>query len=227
MKNIFLFACVLLLFSCDTRKDFYKDLDLQPTISIRKLDKSFNVVSDYVTTINDSFKISQETYNVQYKISDDQNIETLNKTTPIIGNGALTTNVSAPGKTYLFKPNSTGFMNFTINVEDSYNKSSSAIVNLSVFDNLLPIALVNYTNTAVLDPYEFTIYGDQSYDQDLKFGGGIINYEFSISPSYHITTPNSSIKYIFPTTGIYQVGLRVQDNDSIWSGSKVVYITVN
>ena len=72
----------------------------------------------------------------------------------------------------------------------------------------------------------FQIDASSSYDRDAKYGGAISNYEFTITPNYRVTTNQSVINYIFPKVGNYQIALRVQDNDSVWSASKVAWVNV-
>ena len=227
MKSIFLLSTIVFLLSCDTRKDFNANLNTAPQLTVRRDDNSFNPISGYQTTINDSLKLSQGNYYFDYWAKDNEAAQYLAVTVNIIGSGAFQSSAGKPVVGYVFNPNGVGVQSIYLKCTDQYGLTGNASINLTTFKDLPPIGLLTYVKTAVYDPLEYKIKADQSYDRDAKFGGKIINYEYSISPSYQVTTPNSYISYIFPTTGNYQVSLRVQDNDSIWSGSTVIYINVN
>lgn len=220
-----MFIIAISLFSCDTRKDFNVELNVAPVLKVRRLDNSFLALSAFQTTINDSLKLSQGKYNFEYELTDDEPSEGITKSINVIGNGTC---LQSSGSNYIFSfdPQGPGFQSINLNVTDTYGKKASAFINITVFNNVAPIASLSYQKTAVFDPYEYKINASQSIDKDYKFGGKIVKYEFSISPTYQVTTVNNYINYIFPASGNYQVSLRVQDNDSTWSPSTLIYINV-
>lgn len=216
-----------MIYSCDTREDFNINLNKAPELEVRRDDNLFNPVYSYQSTINDSFKLSEGNYYFDYRLLDDESAGTIKIIISITGEGDFINNASVIETRYIFNPQTTGFKNIILKVIDSYGLEANANINLTVFKNLLPVGILSYQKTAVLDSLEYRIKADQSYDKDAKFGGKILFYEYSISPTYQVKTPSNYINYIFPVAGNYQVSLRVQDNDSIWSPSTVIYINVN
>jgi hypothetical protein len=93
------------------------------------------------------------------------------------------------------------------------------------FENMLPVAKLNISKLALNSPYEISIDATQSFDQDNKFGGEIVEWEYTIGNFYtYTTTEYSSIYHILPTSGSYTISLRVRDNDGAWSNT--IYETV-
>ncbi|XOV91538.1 MAG: PKD domain-containing protein [Bacteroidota bacterium] len=116
-----------------------------------------------------------------------------------------------------YGPNLTGTHILNFNAEDAFNQSSSNNLELIVFDNFLPIAQFDLVKPEVQhDPLEYQIDASSSYDFDVKFGGGIVAYEYTFLGKIVVLTENQ-IGIIFPETGTYDIGLRVKDNDGEWS----------
>ena len=94
------------------------------------------------------------------------------------------------------------------------------------FDNMLPVAQLKINTVALNSPYEIEISAIESYDQDEKYGGEIVEWEYMVGSYYkYNTTEYSSIYHILPTTGTYTISLRVKDNDGVWSNT--VYESVS
>ncbi len=227
MRNVWLLFAVMLLYSCDTRQDFNANLNTAPELQVRRDDNNFNPLYAYQVTITDSLKLSQGNYYFDYLLSDDESPKDVKVSVSIIGSGILQNTAGTPSNGYIFNPLTVGFQSINLKAIDRYGLSASANINLIVFKNIPPVAVLTYLKTSVYDPLEYRIQADQSYSGDPKFGGRIINYQFSISPNYQVTTPYNFISYIFPSIGNYQVSLRVQDNDGVWSPSCVIYINVS
>ncbi len=227
MRNIVLFFGAILFSCCDTRRDFNVNLNTAPQLSIRHDDSNFNALSSYQTILTDSFKLSQGNYYFDYNLQDNEALQSVRVITNILGNGVFQTLSLTSSQRFVFNPKTTGFQSIQLKAIDGYGLSGDASIRLTTFKDLAPVAYLTYLQTAVYDPLEFRLQADQSYDRDAKFGGRIINYEFSISPDYQVITPSNFISYIFPGTGNFQISLRVEDNDSVWSSSFVSYINVN
>jgi hypothetical protein len=224
--NLMLLLATVFLNSCDTRKDFNAGLNSPPQLLIRSDDANFNPTSAYQQVINDSLKLSQGNYPFDYNLQTNEVLGTIPVSVNIIGNGIFQNLASTPAMGYIFRPGTVGFQSINLKAIDAYGLSTTASLNLTTFKDLPPIALLTYLNTAVLNPLQYKLDASASYDKDAKFGGTLINYQFNISPNYQVITPYSSISYIFPSAGNFQVSLRVEDNDSTWSPSYVIYINV-
>jgi len=224
-------AFSILFISCDTRADFNKDNDQPPVIQIRHDDINFQPLQSFSNQIYDSMKLSQ----VHYPLELNANTTLINPgfqfNINLIGSSSLNLisnqiNSNSATRYYYFQPNGTGFKTVSFQVSDVYNLQSTATLQLLVFNNLPPIANFIATQTGQLDPLQFQIDASSSYDRDAKYGGTINTYEFTITPNYRVTTNQPVINYIFPKVGNYQIALRVQDNDSVWSASKVAWVNV-
>jgi hypothetical protein len=129
----------------------------------------------------------------------------------------------------VFRPDTTklGIHKISFSATDGYQASSTAVANITVFDNLPPVALFTAFKLGVFDLLEYKIDASSSYDGDLKFGGKIVEYEFIINTTYKVNTGFNNINYIFPSAGNYTVSVRVKDDNNAWSVAKVIVLTVN
>lgn len=109
----------------------------------------------------------------------------------------------------------------TLEAVDSYSKKATAKLYLHTFKNLPPVAKLTVTGSenVVLD-------ASASYDQDSKFGGKIVRYYFTIN-NYVIDVSKSPINYVFETSGVKLIKLRVQDNEGLWSDEIIINHTIN
>ena len=221
--------------ACDTRKDFMQNLDTGPIVTISKLTNQGQPINTPQATMVDSFKLSQTVYNLAVNISSVLPSNQLQLNTNINGGGQLinpnSNLTSASGYNYTtpytYKPNSIGTKQLFFTVKDPYALTSTAELDLTVFANLPPVALLNVQYVGLLDPRQYQLTASQSYDTDSKYGGFICQYQYDISPNYRVITNLSSINYIFPQAGNYRISVRVQDNDSTWSPSTVTWVNVN
>lgn len=226
MKSAILLVALLFFCSCDTRKDFNAGLNLMPQIQIRKDDSNFNPQGSYQQILTDSLKLSQSLYYFDYWLQTNETPPSVSVTVNITGTGFFQNPVEPGMVRYVFCPNTVGFQSVNFKVVDAYGLTAASCLNLTTFFNLPPVAKLTYLNTSVLDPLQYKLDASGSYDKDAKYGGAIINYQFSISPNYQVITPYNSISYIFPSPGNYQITLRVEDNDNEWSPGNVLYINV-
>tara|TARA_Y100001949_G_C15853484_1_gene271707 strand:+ start:110 stop:679 length:570 start_codon:yes stop_codon:yes gene_type:complete len=126
-----------------------------------------------------------------------------------------------------YSPNRTGTHILSFNAEDAFDQSSSNKLELYVFDNFLPIAQFDLVKPEVQhDPLEYQIDASSSYDFDVKFGGVIVAYEFTLLGKIVVLTENQ-IGIIFPETGTYDIGVRVKDNDGAWSQKTIKSFRIN
>lgn len=114
----------------------------------------------------------------------------------------------------------------TIYAKDHYGKRSNIYLELMVYDNLIPKAVMQYKQIGSIRPGHFEINAIYSYDQDAKYGGYITEYAFEIDGK-KIQTKKSIIEYIFQEPGQYELKLKVKDNDGEWSEELRALIPIN
>lgn len=222
MKNIvisfcFLLVACVLLSSCDKRKDFYASMNLAPKIEMRK-----QGTYAFKNELNDSIKKMFRDYFIDLNVIDEEELA-LNYSISGADKFVLTNGV---GK---FSPDTMklGTHKIVFVATDNYNVTTTATATFEIFDNLPPIAACSTLKLAIHDPLEYNIDASTSYDRDSKYGGTIVEYEFSINTTYKVNTQFNNIHYIFPASGNYTVNVRVKDNNGAWSASKGIILAVN
>ncbi len=110
-----------------------------------------------------------------------------------------------------------GRVKFNLEVRDRNDLFSSIDIHFFVFDNLAPVGVLQLIQTDELGPYQVQLNASDSYDMDHRWGGRIMKWEFFIAGFYTTTIDQPVIDYIFPEPGKYSIGLRVLDNDGVWS----------
>ena len=216
--KIICFFILVLITSCDKRKDFYEGQNIAPVIEMRK-----QGAPTFVTALNDSIKKMFPNYNLELKIVDVETLTLNNSLTTSSDKFFVSNNIG------LFTPDTTklGIHGIVFTTTDKYNVTTNAMATFTVFDNIPPVALFTTTHTAVYDPLQYNIDASGSFDGDAKFGGQIVKYQFTINTSYVVTTAFNNINYIFPSTGNYTISVRVEDNNGVWSATKQIILNVN
>ncbi len=125
-----------------------------------------------------------------------------------------------------FKALEAGEFNFRISVKDPEGLTTAVVVDLNMLDNLLPVAKLELEQMSTPAPYQISIDGISSFDQDAKWGGKITTYEYMVDEFYTTESVRDKIEYIFPQPGTYTIGLRVKDNDGEWSDQLTKQISV-
>lgn len=222
MKNIIVLVCsffILVITSCDKRKDFYQGMNVAPVIEMRK-----QGTPAFVAGLNDSIKKKFPDYYLDLKVTDEQKL-LLNYSLMTATDKFILTN-SVSGK---FTPDTTklGAHSIVFTSTDSYNLTTTAVATFTVFDNLPPVALFTATKQAIYNSLQYNIDASSSFDGDAKFGGQIVQYQFTINTSYVVTTAFNNINYIFPSTGSYTINVKVKDNNGVWSAIKQMVLIVS
>lgn len=212
---------------CDNSDDILKDLNVTP---------QFLVDGEPVTLLRDSLKFSQLGYDVVAILSDsNSNIsvyeyEITQGAGNIFANGVLqqtndlpVSNLENLGLQY--RPNSVGRNRIALTATDAFGESAGLTIELDVFSNLPPVAIAVANTPDFGGANERVIDASQSFDQDAKFGGGLIAYEFVFLGKV-VEIPESSQAVIFPEEGNYQVIVRVKDNDNVWSQPLGVNVSI-
>ena len=219
LKYLIVFIIATSIFGCDKRKDFYGDINSTPIIEMKKKGNA-----SYTSGLNDSIKKMFPDYYLDLRVVDEE-------TLPF--NYALVTAsdkyVKISEKEAKFTPDTTklGIHNILFTASDGYEAKGTSTAAFVLFDNLSPVALFKTTKIAVYDPLEYNIDASASFDRDSKYGGVIVEYEFTINTSYKVNTAFNNINYIFPSAGNYTIGVRVKDNNGVWSAVKQVVLAVS
>ncbi len=214
-KHVLTLVILMLLFvsSCDNRSDYFIDVNQKPLLSIYK-----DGVEIKEGPIVDSIKIGNP-YGLQYHINDEENLA-LNNTQEQGVNEVIikNENVTINGL-------NEGMSRIRLWTKDSFGTTGEYQVNLTVFRNLIPVAKMITTKIAVSSPNEYEIDASASFDGDKRFGGSIVEYEYTLQ-NYVITTPLSKIRYIFGSVGQKKISLRVKDNSGDYSKTIYEYIVL-
>lgn len=223
IRIIFLFISIVFI-RCGQTREFLEDLNEAPQI---------NFGGNHPEPIlKDSIKLSalasQRKYHISLRITDRNNNIAEVRYDQLVGSGKLlqqeveiiSNNVSFRKDSALLEfdyyPEHLGLHQFSITVTDNFGLSSKAVLELTAFDNLLPAAFFTARKLGQRSRYEWEFDASESFDRDEKYGGAVREYEFSVlGKVYNLLSPE--IRIIFPSTGIYSVGVRVKDNDNKWS----------
>jgi hypothetical protein len=217
MKNILLYIPLIMFvaWACDNRKDPYADLDNNPSIKVKRLTDT-----TYVSQISDSVKLGQ-VYVFNYQLQSFTNLKidvqksNAQDSLTFDNNLANIQTLNQEVSSYLLR------------VVDPFNKTSQALIQLTVFRNLPPICRDTVFKVNQLSPYEIEVDASKSFDQDARWGGKILKYEYHIDTDYSCTSERSSINYICVGPGQKKISVRVQDNDGVWSDFVVRYFMLN
>ena len=246
-KDIIVFSVLwIALAGCDNREDFARELNNAPVMKISS--KSNAWVSDtayYSGTIYDTLKLGiNDRYRFDVRISDDGITQNLKLNVPsfqfmdntyyIIDNQKVD-NSSLSDVVIEGVDKNTEIEYFTdllsnhsllIKVDDIYGGTDAVTIQLFVFDNWNPVADISYQVVSQVSPYEVKLDASGSYDLDERFGGMIVEYEYNIDDVYMVNTDVNFINFIFSGTGIYQVKLRVKDNDGVWTNEETIIVSL-
>jgi len=232
MKITVLLFCIVMLASCSDRMDELQKLDVAPAISFSQ----FGELKQHIT---DSVRYSADSvfyYNLILEVSDDKkNLWKLNYKVnkgeaKVFYDGkeldGVSLRVDLPEVLLAVSPASKGMVDVEFTIQDRFENKQTATLNLYVFDNLIPVAVISGHKTSLNDPLEYAFDGGESYDQDKNFGGTVAGYAFEIE-GRTITTTSKTINYIFPTQGTYTVTLKVIDNNGDYSKTAELQVNVN
>lgn len=216
---------MVVLISCDKRKDYYGDINEPSDVNIALL----NSHSSYSATINeknykDTLKLNQ-IYKMNIALADESNFVKV----VFLGDGALAIDsvVFASGDVacgmHLFEWTAVneGLNNFVLKFTDVYGVESIYNFQIFVFENKTPVTSWELFHVGNLDPLEkkIVVTGE---DGDQIYGGNILYYEYVIGSD---TTfyPGNQFFYVFPSAGNYTIGVRAMDSNYEWGNQ----ITIN
>lgn len=191
---------------------------------------NFLVTEDGSTVLYDSIKVSlktgQEFYDFEVSVYDvNENLsrvyyEKVSGLGEMYKDGNLlpTNNIGFEDNTikFSYRPDNAGLHEIRLRVEDTFGQSNGATIQLVAFENLPPVANLRVQKLAQKDEFEYRLRADESFDRDSKYGGQIALYEFTINDVIYEMVANEK-KHIFPESDVYEIFLRVKDNDGVWS----------
>lgn len=125
-----------------------------------------------------------------------------------------------------FVPSDVGLSRILFKATDQLHNSNTSILELLTFENLLPVSKLVITPVKVVDPLEYLLDASSSYDPDLHFGGGIVEYLYQVD-GQNISTTKNQIKHIFSSPGVYTVTLQTKDNDGGLSPVQSQQVPIN
>ena len=224
----------LATFGCDQTSDFIKALNDPPTINF--MEGSANELPILTDSIKLSLKNSQVSYPVALRIFDANNNIREVRYSQVLGLGTLLQDgdtimgnnvlVDSDQLEFEYFPRNTGLHTFRLTVIDNFELFSDVTIELQSFDNLLPNAALTVSKIGQRSRYEYRLDGSESFDRDQRFGGRVVEYEFSVLGKV-FNVLQDQIIVIFPEDGIYTIGLRVRDNDGRWSGKRELDVVVD
>jgi hypothetical protein len=213
---LFIFALVAELFfpSCDSREDYFIDVNKAPTLSLVR-----NGVALEGNTLSDSLKIGVP-ISLQYFIQDEEKIilqvsQEQQRSTFEIVNEVISFIGVAEGQDQV-----------TLTAKDSFGQEAKFSITFTVFRNIAPIASFTVKKIGVSSPYEYEVDASASYDKDARFSGNITEYEYTLA-NYKFSSPLSKVRYVFGSSGQKQIRVRVKDNSGEWSNYDSEYVVLN
>ncbi|MFT6441363.1 MAG: hypothetical protein ACJASM_000900 [Salibacteraceae bacterium] len=216
---VLLLTIVLGVSSCDKRVDYYDEINEAPGV-VLQLNNQYWMFSSaiYGTTITDTLKKGY-TYDFSLTLADESDMLTVvfNGDGVLSENGASIDSLLLPLGTHSFQWVDTVIGNkiFSVSVTDGYGKIEKYDFNIHVFDNWIPQISWVVVDVGNLDPLEKKIVVSGG-DKDKWYGGYIHHFEYIIDNDTSEVTPYQ-MKYIFPSVGLYDIGVRALDNNNEWS----------
>lgn len=205
LRFIPIVVVAVFLFGCNETYDPFEDDNLAPKIFTRSPYKT-----DYTIFTADSVKVGHS-YDLTLDFEDEGRVEVSTQCT----NPDWTT--SYDGETFSVSPDGPGETDIIVHAKDIYGVEVNAIIHLTCFDNIPPLAEASCDVIAILAPYERMINATHSCDPDEKYGGGIEAYEFTIGGIQTAINDDGVLYHIFQGPGQYRIKVRVRDNDGVWS----------
>jgi len=187
-------------------------------------------------SVTDSLKLSNPNvrlYGIDLRLSDSDRYYTslsyqYNQGKGIIINRGDTVQGLLPFFNYrsqsTFYPVGEGLTRITFTASDQFHNSALAHLSLLTFKNLPPVAAITVTPLRNVDSLEYLLNASASYDADQHFGGGIVQYCYTVEKDT-IRTVQNRIKHIFSVPGVFTISLQVKDNDGAYSNVLTQQIT--
>lgn len=206
-KLLYLFIAASAAISCTIKKDYYKNINTPPVLTVSTEGNSY---SD--TAVYRRVKLrSVDSYS--FMISEKAEILIENPATLSIeiDDSIKITSLEA-GKHQAF-----------IRAVDEFGEESSIELNYTVYENEKPVAVAEAKQvTDGFSPYEIHIDASQSTDDS-----GIASYIYKIGNNYEIKTDLDAINYICSSKGQKKISVSVVDIDGEISEANEFFLSVN
>jgi len=225
MKNIAFILIMCSFLGCDQgTADYIEELNNAPLINLGNGSEK-PVVSDSIK-VNLDFKNDPDFYQIKLSVTDENNNLSRIEYTQLEGIGVLlqegdtlrNNSIAVNSDDQLkfeYYPQNYGNHTFLLTAFDAFETSSSARIELVSFENLPPVAVFDVSRIGQLSPFHYKIDASESYDRDERFGGRIVEYQYTIlDRKFELLT--DEMEFIFPSEGTYRVFVRVRDtNDAL------------
>ena len=215
----------LVIAGCDTTEDFLESKNERPEIT-------FTFIENDVTVLRDSIKSSSAIGAARYRVSvtvkdPEDNLDNVffdlvsgagfvRNDGEIVGRNLVASNPRQGIYEFQFTPNGLGFHEIDVIAADEFFETDTVTIQLTAFKNLAPKANLEIRQVGILSRFEYILDATNSKDMDEEFGGGISKYEFLVNAQV-IEREEPELQFIFSKEGVVVLGLRVRDNDGVWS----------
>jgi hypothetical protein len=211
---VFVLASQFFFSSCDTREDYFIDVNKAPSLTLVK-----NGIALNGSSLSDSLKIGVS-LSLRYLIQDEEKIilqvaQDQQKSTFEVGSELIGFTGQAEGQNI-----------FSLIAKDSFGQEAKFSITFTVFRNISPVASFTVKKIGVSSPYEYEVDASASYDKDARFGGKITEYEYTLA-NYKFSSPLSKVRYVFGSAGQKLIRVRVMDNNDDWSSQVFKYVVLD
>ena len=212
-KKLVFILFTLFLTACDNRKDMFKKTIKDSLFTfILNNKKEAELIGNVIL---DSAKLGKK-YGLGFHIKTGQKAQILLSVSNPAKEVFIKKSVSAKGEIE-FIADQIGEYRLSFSVSDTYSETEIKYVSIICFDNLPPIAILKFNAQGNL----LKLDGSESYDPDAVYGGGIVQYIFTISNEQGIVWQNNQGPKVEHTlaAGSYIAHLKVKDNqkEEVWS----------
>ena len=226
IKKISFFIVLLMLYQCDDKIPSLEKLNQAPKIEyFSRSTTNWTIASD---TIVDLAKVYNKNNNINYtvairSIDANKNFESI-----------IVTEAESGGKFYLddkeftestivpldsfslaYRYYKAETREFKVESKDDFGMLKNIVFQITFLENKIPIAVLEIRKINTNAQNEYILDASKSEDQDKILGGFITKYEYTVNDVV-IENPSNQIYHVF-MPGTHTVGLRVKDNDELWS----------
>jgi hypothetical protein len=209
MRILGLSILVLVALGCDDRQDVFSQLNEPPSIWVVKPSGGGELERD---TVKLGFPVSRR---FEYRHSGG---------TPLLDYAAdegAGVSLNEGDRLLRMNPTEEGSYSVALGITDSFRERGEYSLTLYAFSNWKPVAVLELTyegsNTVLID-------ATASYDADARFGGEVVGYEYEILGGVY-PSAMSTLRFAYGTPGTKRIGVRVRDNNDVWSSWSIKEIT--
>ena len=226
IKKISFFIVLLMFYQCDDKILSLEKLNQAPKIEyFSRSTTNWTIAND---TIVDLAKVYNKNNNINYtvairSIDANKNFESIIVTEAenggkfFLDEREFTQSTTVPLDSFslayrYYKPET---REFKIESKDDFGLIKNLVFQITFLENKTPFADLEIRTVNTNAQNEYILDASKSEDQDKNLGGFITKYEYTINDIV-IENPSNQIYHVF-MPGTHTVGLRVKDNDELWS----------